>query len=58
MDEETKKQIDNLKRRIEAVDITMEAKAVKEWGGADVVSAGEKGGHFHRNKWVPVLERA
>ena len=22
------------------------------------VSAGEKGGHFHRNKWVPVLERA
>ena len=37
MNENLLKQIDNLKRRIEAVDITMEAKAVKEWGGADVI---------------------
>lgn len=31
------KQIDDLKRRIEAIDISVEARATKEWGGADVI---------------------
>ena len=30
-------QIEDLKQRIETTDISMEASAVKEWGGADVI---------------------
>jgi len=37
MSENLMKRIDDLQRQIEAVDISMEARAVKEWGGADVI---------------------
>lgn len=37
MSENLMKRIDDLQRQIEAVDISVEARAVKEWGGADVI---------------------